>query len=448
MLRPTSLDTRRAGARPALGGIVAACAGEQDAGIVPGFYSGKETGMCALCARPILAALCGLVLGTATLYAVPAEDGLYATFETSLGTFVCRLAFEDVPRTTANFVGLADGSRAWVDLRTGHVVARPFYEGLIFHRVIDGFVIQGGSPHGDGSDGPGYTFPDEFHPDWLHDAAGVLSMANSGLNSNGSQFFVTLGPKPQLDYLHSVFGEVVEGMPVVQAIGAVGTDDDDKPLTDVTIERVTITRIGAAAEAFDVTAHDLPIARGTDLRWLRNASATLLRFERVRNGEYRLFEGEPAATWSQAARQLFIGDPPEGGSDVTASVAAAASRCYRVSEVVYAGPLYTHPIIDGAVLTLNLVNLPPPWFLELSFDAGNGGAWRLNGSSPGVILARRWTQEAYRGVLVAMFDALPPLRVSLEFGNGPTGVFYGTFLDEPDSTTVFGPFLYVPPTGE
>lgn len=192
------------------------------------------------------------------------EEGLFADFETNLGNFTVQLEFEKVPRTVANFVGLAEGSRPWIDVATGAVHERkPFYDGLTFHRVIDDFMIQGGSRNGLGTDGPGYTFPDEFDPDLRHNVPYVLSMANSGPNTNGSQFFVTLGPTPHLDDGHSVFGLVVNGNEVVDAIGSVDTDANDRPVDSVVIHTVRIRRAGAAAEAFDVNAWQLPEARGT-----------------------------------------------------------------------------------------------------------------------------------------------------------------------------------------
>ena len=137
---------------------------------------------------------------------------LYARFVTSEGPFTVRLFDQEVPNTVANFVGLAEGTKEWTDPRTNEKVTQPYYDGIIFHRIIDGFMIQGGDPLGQGIGGPGYKFADEFHPSLRHSKAGILSMANSGPNTNGGQFFITLGPTPHLDNRHSVFGEVVEGM--------------------------------------------------------------------------------------------------------------------------------------------------------------------------------------------------------------------------------------------
>lgn len=148
-----------------------------------------------------------------------------AVFETNMGTFEVELFEDKAPITTKNFIELAE---------------KGFYDGLIFHRVIDGFMIQGGDPNGTGTGGPGYTIPDEFHKDLRHDSEGILSMANAGPNTGGSQFFITLDETPWLDDHHSVFGKVVKGMDVVKRIGKVDTDFQDRPLKKVVMEKVTI----------------------------------------------------------------------------------------------------------------------------------------------------------------------------------------------------------------
>ncbi|HEX5107971.1 MAG TPA: peptidylprolyl isomerase [Vicinamibacterales bacterium] len=167
---------------------------------------------------------------------------VYAEFNTSEGNFTVRLYDQEAPRTVENFVGLAEGTKEWTDPRTNKKVTQPYYDGVIFHRVIDGFMIQGGDPLGQGIGGPGYTFADEFHPSLRHDKAGILSMANRGPNTNGGQFFITLGPTPHLDDRHSVFGEVSAGMDVVRKIGGTKTGDRDRPVRDVVIQSVKIVR--------------------------------------------------------------------------------------------------------------------------------------------------------------------------------------------------------------
>jgi len=190
---------------------------------------------------------CGLLVlavvmaGTVNMEAT-LKPGTYAHFTTSMGNFTVLLFDQDAPKTVANFVGLAEGTKEWTDPKTGQKVKRPYYDNLIFHRIIDGFMIQGGDPLGVGTGGPGYQFEDEFSPKLRHSKEGILSMANSGKNTNGGQFFITLGPTPHLDNKHSVFGEVVEGMDVVRKIGKVKVGMNDKPVTPVTMS-VKIERV-------------------------------------------------------------------------------------------------------------------------------------------------------------------------------------------------------------
>jgi FKBP-type peptidyl-prolyl cis-trans isomerase len=164
-------------------------------------------------------------------------DGLYAEMNTTRGTIVLRLEYQRAPLTVANFVGLAEGTIHFQNRPAG----RPFYDGLTFHRVIADFMIQGGDPLGNGTGGPGYTFPDEFDASLRHDGSGVLSMANSGPNTNGSQFFITHKATPWLDGVHTIFGRVVRGQEVVNAI-----QQGDR------IERVRILRVGTEAQAYRV----------------------------------------------------------------------------------------------------------------------------------------------------------------------------------------------------
>jgi peptidyl-prolyl cis-trans isomerase A (cyclophilin A) len=156
----------------------------------------------------------------------------FAKFDTTEGSFKVRLFADKTPKTVENFVSLAEGTK------TG----KPFYDGTVFHRVIPDFMIQGGDPEGTGRGGPGYKFADEFHSDLRHSKPGILSMANAGPNTNGSQFFVTVAATPWLDRKHSVFGEVVEGYDIVEKISKVARNSQDRPLKEVRLNSVTIER--------------------------------------------------------------------------------------------------------------------------------------------------------------------------------------------------------------
>ncbi len=162
-------------------------------------------------------------------------DRVKAQFETTMGNFTIELYAKECPETVWNFINLAEG-------RQETAKGGNFYDGLVFHRVIGNFMIQGGCPEGSGRGNPGYRFNDEFHPELVHNDEGILSMANAGPGTNGSQFFITLGPTPHLNGGHTVFGKVVEGIEVVRSIGTTPTGAMDRPVEDVVMNKVTILR--------------------------------------------------------------------------------------------------------------------------------------------------------------------------------------------------------------
>ena len=172
------------------------------------------------------------------------QPGVYATFDTSEGTIVCRLFEQQAPITVKNFVDLAEGTREWTDPRTRQKSNSPLYDGTIFHRVIPDFMIQGGDPTGTGMGGPGYQFQDETKGSpHKFDRAGKLAMANAGPGTNGSQFFITVAPTPWLTGNHTIFGEVIEGQDVANKITAVPRSRQDKPNHDVVLKSVKIERV-------------------------------------------------------------------------------------------------------------------------------------------------------------------------------------------------------------
>ncbi len=169
------------------------------------------------------------------------EKNMIAVFETNQGTFKIKLFADKAPETVANFVGLAEGTKEWTD-KSGKKQKNKFYDGLKFHRVIPNFMIQGGDPLGNGTGGPGYTFKDEIDASLKHTKPGILSMANAGPGTNGSQFFVTVAATPWLDGKHTVFGEVTEGMDVVNKIALAKTAPGDRPLEDIVIKQLKIEK--------------------------------------------------------------------------------------------------------------------------------------------------------------------------------------------------------------
>ena len=174
-------------------------------------------------------------------------ETVYATLHTNAGPIRIQLFPDYAPKTVRNFVELAEGSRQYTDPRTGAPGSGPYYDGTPFHRVIKGFMIQGGDPTGTGRGGPGYTFEDEFSSELVFDRPYLLAMANAGPRTNGSQFFITVGPTPHLNFKHTIFGTVADNdsAQVVEAIAATDTDRADRPSQDVVIERVEIQRVPA-----------------------------------------------------------------------------------------------------------------------------------------------------------------------------------------------------------
>ncbi|MBP9113487.1 MAG: peptidylprolyl isomerase [Polyangiaceae bacterium] len=174
---------------------------------------------------------------------VPGTGNLYARFVTTLGTLVIELEEKRAPKTVKNFVGLATGTQPFADQKTEQIIeGKPYFDGTIFHRCIKNFMVQGGDPTGTGRGGPGYRWEDEFHPELRHTGPGILSMANAGPNTNGSQFFITERATPHLDGKHAVFGRVVAGIDLIAKMSAQPMGAGDRPTTAIVLQRVEILR--------------------------------------------------------------------------------------------------------------------------------------------------------------------------------------------------------------
>jgi peptidyl-prolyl cis-trans isomerase A (cyclophilin A) len=170
------------------------------------------------------------------------SEQVYATLHTNAGDVQVRLFPDHAPKTVRNFVELAEGSREWTDPRTGQSTSEPLYDGTVLHRVISGFMIQGGDPLGTGTGGPGYKFADEFHPELAFTRPYLLAMANAGPGTNGSQFFITVAPTEWLTGKHTIFGEVTEGTEIIDKIAAATTDARDRPVDEIVVQSVSIDR--------------------------------------------------------------------------------------------------------------------------------------------------------------------------------------------------------------
>lgn len=286
---------------------------------------------------------------------VTKNPGMYAVFETSMGTFVCKLYYDKVPVTVANFVGLATGEKEFQDVDTGEMVKRPLYDGTKFHRVIKNFMIQGGDPLGNGRGGPGYTFPDEFDPELRHDGPGILSMANSGANTNGSQFFVTHVPTPWLDDKHSIFGRVMMGQDVVNAMADVPMKgaQNSTPVEDIILTKLGIVRTGPEAEAFDWKkefgkAGELA-ARMEREKMEREKKELGETVAKLGVDMSKVVEGEKGLKW--VVRQPGTGATPTSGQTIVAHYTGYLANGQKFDSSVDRGKPFETPIGVGRVIS-------------------------------------------------------------------------------------------------
>ena len=270
----------------------------------------------------VKAVLCAL-----GVMATPLHAQLYADVSTTMGDFTLDLYYEDSPLTVANFVSLAEGSRKWIDPATGIVQEnKPYFNGIIFHRVINGFMNQVGSPQGTGSDGPGYVFPDEVGNGLIHDEAYLLSSANAGPQTNGSQMFITVDATPWLDGIHTVFGKVIAGSAVIDAINNVATGPGDRPVDDVSIVSITIRRVGAEANAFDVTAQGLPEVEQLQSAVEAGSEGLELKSDQEAGTTLRVFRAEDLMTWSMESRYLDASQTPLTGFEIVDPISSEFFR--------------------------------------------------------------------------------------------------------------------------
>lgn len=360
--------------------------------------------------------------------ATPTADGLYAVFQirrgaVAVGEFTCQLEFTKAPRTVANFVGLAEGTVPFLDAKLGHAVARPYYDGIVFHRVVPGFVIQGGSPNGQGNDGPGYSFRDEFDTTLRHDKAGILSMANSGLNSNGSQFFVTLAATAWLNDVHSVFGHVVDGLNVVTNVAQ----------GDV-IAKVSIIRNGAAAKQFTASSHGIPVVSDARPSLVAGGNGFLLNYAQPTNSEIFVYHSDDLARWTSVDGMEMHGTTSASvPRDVSAVTVGKSAKFFEVTRVQYPDALLTPASVAGKA-----VRLVDGGGFTVAFSLTNAvsGNYQFIQSSgalgPFPVGSYSWSQEAYRGRLVASMtglsyggDPIVQANVSLVFSSPTNGTYAG-----------------------
>ena len=399
-----------------------------------------------------------------------ASAQIYADFtvrqgSTPLGTFRARLDYDKAPRPCANFIGLATGKRPWVDVTNGAIRTSPFYNGLTFHRLIHNFMIQGGSPNGLGTDGPGYTVLDQYHPALRHSAPYILSMAKANQpNTNGSQFFITFGATPGLDDKHSVFGEVIAGREIIDgftnaAVFPTNNTTENRPITPIVIDSVVIS--GPDAESFDINDPSLSLPEVRSLRVTPSRNASLaqfaITFDRTEKTNYQMFLSENLSSWVPFRHSLNV--QAQSNWTFTITGASGPSLFARVAAVSYQripnAP--TGLVSSGKTLTLtdrsggNII---------LQFNGSGGGTWTDSLSNSGTLSGVKWTdfipdaglwtlvnpfaQEISLGVLEVDFSSpagpagLTDLEVFLSFHTPTTGFIAEISVRVPRYSFVWG----------
>ncbi len=293
------------------------------------------------------------------------------------GTFTITLEHTKAPITVANFIGLATGQRGWLDSQTGAIRHDPFYNGVTFHRILAGFVSQTGSRKGDGSDGPGYAFRDEIDPTLTHATPYTVAMANSGTNTNGSQWYVTQGNQSGLDGGYSIFGVVTSGQAVCAALNAVAADAvSGLPVAPVAISSITV--YGPSLAGFNVNPAGLPrVLNGGPVMKVSGASHTL-GFDHAAYSQYFCFHSPELTTWSRYFASSYFHSlaPADGDIDVT-SLATGSKHFYRLARVDYSSCFTAPEAIAGKTLTFP--GLLGTASIKLIIDnTGTGGTYQID----------------------------------------------------------------------
>lgn len=376
---------------------------------------------------------CALFVGSCSISF--GQDGIFADFTTSMGNFTCQLDYTNAPKAVANFVGLATGARSWLNLPTGQTKTNPFFDGLKFHRVIAGFMIQAGSPKGDGSDGPGFAFPDEFTTAVRFDRFGRLAMANSGPKSNGSQFFVTVEPTPWLNDVHTIFGQLVSGSNVVYAINQVATDTNSLPLTNVVLQSVGIRRVGTAAQNFNINTQNLPTVRNVALTLSNTPTQVALYYTNRQFCDNRLYSTTNLTDWSSENLGIEVAT---SGTNRVFRAKSGNQKYYEFSQIQYASSTFAPKNVLQRVITMNF---SIGWVLTMNFNASGGGTYTLPPSGGTITPGYTYTQQPYRAFLWPIyFSGNFALTVRLDFTSNTGGNFSGTYYDPSGGYGVQGTF--------
>ncbi|MFM2199419.1 MAG: hypothetical protein RLZZ505_2851 [Verrucomicrobiota bacterium] len=339
-----------------------------------------------------------LLLFPAALHAQIYADFTVKQGNTPLGTFRVLLEHTKAPRTCANFIGLASGKRPWIDVTTGAVrTDKPYYDGTTFHRLIHNFVIQGGSPNGLGTDGPGYSVLDEYHPDLNHSQKYVVSMAKGDKPSTGgSQFFITLVPTPHLDNKHSVFGKVISGTSVIDGFtnsANFPTAPNDAPLTPIVIDSVVIS--GPSYAAFDINNPSLrlPHASGTEVSIARDAAAAKMTaiFDRKPQRDYLFFGSPNLSTWTPMGIVLSL--DAANGYRVDVESRPESQYFLNMATMDFGQIPKAPPDLNTPQKTIQ-IQFGGGAFLNIRPNGSGGGTWVDQSGVSGTLTQTSWTDSA------------------------------------------------------
>ena len=357
-------------------------------------------------------------------------NGIYAEFNTSMGSYTCALYYAQSPKAVANFLGLATGQRAWLDLPSGVVKTNPFYNGITFHRDITNFVIQAGSPNGQGTDGPGYAFVDEITNTLQFDKYGVLAMANSGPDSNGAQFFVTTSNSlPGLNNGYTIFGQLYGGSNVVYAINHVATDANNKPLANVYINSIKIQTNGSAAAAFNINAQSLPLVTNLNLKIAKVGANVSLSYSNRLYSENRIYSSGNLINWTPNLLGMDNSLPLISSNLVTSS---AAAQFFRGVQIQYASSTGPPRQWYGKTLTLFFSTGLTGTNVTV-FNASGTGTYTYT-NSPGTVLGYNWTQGnlPFNGSMIPIgYSGLGDLAMNMHWKSATSGTFSGGMYPYP-----------------
>ena len=357
-------------------------------------------------------------------------NGIYAEFNTSLGSYTCSLYYAYAPKAVANFIGLATGQRAWLDLPSGLARTNPFYNGLTFHRVITNFVIQAGSPNGLGTDGPGYAFVDEITNALQFDRYGVLAMANSGPDSDGSQFFLLATNNwPSLNNGYTIFGQLYGGSNVVYAINRVATDANNKPLANVYLNSIAIRRIGAAATNFNINAQGLPLVTNVNLKIARAGTYLSLSYSNRLYAENRIYSSSDLVNWTANLLGMDNALPLVSSNLTTPS---GPAQFFREAQIQYASSTGPPRQWYGKTLALFFTSGLNGTNVTIFNSSGTGTYTYTN--APGTVYGYYWYQKTlpFNGSIIPIgYSGLGDVVINMHWKGAVAGTFSGTVYPYP-----------------